>query len=543
MYREILKRLSKEEVQKFVTDLSLQEIYSLRSESEFGQEGYRSESKAKERLNRYYCEINPFIRELEKTAEGAVSVRRGVFWTYFHRFFSTVKGVELWNRYRRVYEINGDWYNAMQKTEQVDVDIDFTKLNRLPFDSFYIDLTGVELPRTNHYEKVIGILVNQLGTDRVHIVIVDADNSQYNPIKSYTEGRYVDLGIERYIVTEQEYKKRAGYIKQAGGTSYKLKDHFPQSWQKIDMQKVRFVDIMIERGAKKSKVYGWGIKSSNVVEAVDTRSAVFEELLKFTLQFMYFLHSKTEDIQERKASVKSVEKQEKQGRPERREIGVWQVGERYGKRYKSQQRRERLYGEGIEQVSSKSTVGEEKTRKRPRAYIRQAHWHNYWCGKGEQKYLEPYWIAPVYCNGAFEDISTVVNEVRDANISSKGERIIEVYLSKVGVPYQREQVVEIKGHKRRYDFEVQYRGKRMYIEYDGEQHFKAVEQFGGEQGYKERQQADRDKTDYARKQKIPLLRIRYDQISDIPDLIDRFIENPSISHINPAIENKKYYKV
>ena len=83
----------------------------------------------------------------------------------------------------------------------------------------------------------------------------------------------------------------------------------------------------------------------------------------------------------------------------------------------------------------------------------------------------------------------------------------------------------------------------MYIEYDGEQHFKAVEQFGGEQGYKERQQADRDKTDYARKQKIPLLRIRYDQISDIPDLIDRFIENPSISHINPAIENKKYYKV
>ena len=47
------------------------------------------------------------------------------------------------------------------------------------------------------------------------------------------------------------------------------------------------------------------------------------------------------------------------------------------------------------------------------------------------------------------------------------------------------------------------------IEYDGEQHFKSKEHFGGEQGFLTRQKHDQIKTDYCKNNNIPLLRISY----------------------------------
>lgn len=82
--------------------------------------------------------------------------------------------------------------------------------------------------------------------------------------------------------------------------------------------------------------------------------------------------------------------------------------------------------------------------------------------------------------------------------------------------------VIIKGHHRRFDFCVTFRQQMFFIEFDGEQHFKPIEQFGGVSEFKSRQIADWNKNKYARQHKIPLLRIRYDQIVVIPDLIDSF---------------------
>jgi len=70
-----------------------------------------------------------------------------------------------------------------------------------------------------------------------------------------------------------------------------------------------------------------------------------------------------------------------------------------------------------------------------------------------------------------------------------------------------------------------YVNKQFLIEYDGEQHFKSVDFFGGEEGYKARQINDKIKTKFCKDNKIPLLRISFNQIDNIPDIIEKFIEN------------------
>lgn len=57
------------------------------------------------------------------------------------------------------------------------------------------------------------------------------------------------------------------------------------------------------------------------------------------------------------------------------------------------------------------------------------------------------------------------------------------------------------------------------IEYDGEQHYKPVEFFGGEEGFKNAQYRDKIKNDYCENNNINLIRLPYflsnDEIKDI----------------------------
>lgn len=66
------------------------------------------------------------------------------------------------------------------------------------------------------------------------------------------------------------------------------------------------------------------------------------------------------------------------------------------------------------------------------------------------------------------------------------------------------------------------------IEYDGIQHFQAIDFFGGEPTLKERMNNDRIKTEYCNIKNIPLLRIRYDD--NITNSIDCFLNNLTIQN-------------
>lgn len=74
----------------------------------------------------------------------------------------------------------------------------------------------------------------------------------------------------------------------------------------------------------------------------------------------------------------------------------------------------------------------------------------------------------------------------------------------------------------RFDFAIIDDEKNLIklIEYDGEQHFKPIEQFGGQEAFEELKQRDKIKNNYCREHNINLLRISKDYRNlKIEDLI------------------------
>ena len=72
----------------------------------------------------------------------------------------------------------------------------------------------------------------------------------------------------------------------------------------------------------------------------------------------------------------------------------------------------------------------------------------------------------------------------------------------------------------RFDF---YVANQYLIEFDGEQHYKSFDWFGGEEGFKDLQNRDKFKNAWCKKKNIPLIRIPYTQI-DTLDINDVLLE-------------------
>lgn len=81
----------------------------------------------------------------------------------------------------------------------------------------------------------------------------------------------------------------------------------------------------------------------------------------------------------------------------------------------------------------------------------------------------------------------------------------------------------------RYDFILFNKNQEPYriIEYDGEQHYKAIAYFGGKEGLKKLQINDKFKNEYARIHKIPLIRIPFNETNITLDLLlsDKYLIN------------------
>lgn len=483
----------------------LSKAYDLRSDPAFGRPGYRSDDPM---ATAYSCdleEVDGFLRAMgDNPIPGQVTA------SYWHRGLCTALAMRRWAGYKRVYAPDADFYADFRDTERVD--LDFNLLSRAPFPSCYVDLEGLPVMRTNHYRDVVGVLVNVLSPSRIHLVFIDADNPEYNPLRAY---------MGRSVATPSGVRTSS----------------FPESWSRFYSGPCRFVDVMLDKSAAcgtvaKQSMYadlGWSVDCGGVVEGCDLMSPVVRDLTTFTIQFLYFLCSEKPDA-ERDVAMGRVGGA---GAGSSGGVDRWTVGSRYGRTLRTIRRKQALYG-GV-------TCPD---RKRPRPYVRCAHWHRYWCGSGGDRRLEVRWVEPTFCNGTMEDIIVNINAASDAyRGSSKGEELVAGYLDRYGVPYEREWSVAIKGHVRRFDFLIHRDGGDVLLEFDGEQHFRPVETFGGEQAFSERRRADRDKNKEAHRRRMPLLRIRYDQVDRIPELVDAFMEKPSRARMNPELSNGEYYAV
>jgi predicted nucleic acid-binding Zn-ribbon protein len=107
--------------------------------------------------------------------------------------------------------------------------------------------------------------------------------------------------------------------------------------------------------------------------------------------------------------------------------------------------------------------------------------------------------------------------------SSKGEKEIIRVLDRLEIKYKHIKPVKINDKTYLFDFHLE--DLNSFIEFDGQQHFKAIDYFGGEKQYKIILKNDNIKNTYCSGNNIKLLRIPYDKYNDIENLIINFIIN------------------
>ena len=154
------------------------------------------------------------------------------------------------------------------------------------------------------------------------------------------------------------------------------------------------------------------------------------------------------------------------------------------------------------------------------------------------------WKEPVFVNGDFNDIVANIHVVTNKEADcSLGEGLVKQYLEAKKISFRTEHY--IREIRKRYDFSLEWNKTLLFIEFDGEQHFKSINRWGGKKGYLKRRQADIEKNEYCRNKGIPLLRIRFDQAYLIPNMIDDFLKNSEkySQQFNTYLADDVYYSI
>jgi hypothetical protein len=107
---------------------------------------------------------------------------------------------------------------------------------------------------------------------------------------------------------------------------------------------------------------------------------------------------------------------------------------------------------------------------------------------------------------------------------SKGEALVAFILQSFNIDFDRQKSFSDLKHKRLLYYDFYLPELNMCIEYDGEQHFKPVLNWGGDELFKELQLKDKLKNEYCKKHNIPLLRLTYkDSDEDVRSKILNFL--------------------
>ena len=104
---------------------------------------------------------------------------------------------------------------------------------------------------------------------------------------------------------------------------------------------------------------------------------------------------------------------------------------------------------------------------------------------------------------------------------SKGEKRILKYLEENNLRYKTEYKFKDCKNIRSLPFDFYLPKENTLIEYDGKQHFEAVEYFGGERTFLETRRRDKIKTDFAKIENIKLIRIPYTDFNKIEEILNK----------------------
>jgi very-short-patch-repair endonuclease len=103
---------------------------------------------------------------------------------------------------------------------------------------------------------------------------------------------------------------------------------------------------------------------------------------------------------------------------------------------------------------------------------------------------------------------------------SRGELKIEKYLVENNIIFESQKRFKKCKNKQQLPFDFYLPISKICIEFDGEQHFKPVEYWGGENTYKKRKINDNIKNNYCKENKIELIRIKYNDYNNIERILN-----------------------
>ena len=100
---------------------------------------------------------------------------------------------------------------------------------------------------------------------------------------------------------------------------------------------------------------------------------------------------------------------------------------------------------------------------------------------------------------------------------SAGELKIRQELEKWKIPFETQYRIKDFNFYSPFDFAIFNKDKKLLalIEYDGEQHFRAVDFFGGEERFLQQKENDRKKTEWCKDNNVKLIRIPYTDYDNI----------------------------
>lgn len=394
----------------------------------------------------------------------------------------------VWKYNKMVYEPDYDFSQVLLNTDKLRVYPEMIK--HIPFNTFYLDFSK------NVLFEYDGFFVQVKVYDSGAIRIVSLP----------TQSDYSHIPLEEY---EQE------------PTAYA--DAF---WINPEMFSVENDTCYFDFDLHKD--FLWTIDSYKTQWFIGGLS----NFRLFLLQFLMYLSSKEPDIKESPDTICTY-KASTILKNKFSEVRKWDVGCRYGEKIRLfEKKKKQQFG-----------INESNKQNSRRPHIRKAHWERYHIGKGRKDIITK-WKEPVFVNGDYNDITANIHIVtnREAECSS-GEELVRQYLKSRNISFNKEHYVREIG--RRYDVSFEWNQVLVFIEFDGEQHFKSVNKWKGKKGYLQRRQADIEKNEYCRNNKIPLLRIRFDQAYLIPEMIDDFLEHNEnyYQRLNTYLTDDLYYSI
>jgi hypothetical protein len=113
-------------------------------------------------------------------------------------------------------------------------------------------------------------------------------------------------------------------------------------------------------------------------------------------------------------------------------------------------------------------------------------------------------------------------------LPSKGEVAVREALEAINIPFKREFPLKLKqkGSKPlRFDFAICVGKKRALIEYHGQQHYKAIDYWGGQAAFLSSQQRDHAKRALCQRLCLPYLEIPYWEFGNIKAMVTDFVRS------------------